>query len=281
MRIQGRNFDQAFAQGVDTYQARLEFAEPQGKRVEIHFGTLDGPLNFDLLELHRLLPRRGVEIWPRVGRWRHALYARVIRCYHGREPQACEKSRAPESQVQTPVGTPRVPYNDDFHEFSSRDLSLSKPPNVPTLMKDPGAVSVHDVLSRSESNLTELAAKAKEIQACNFALSAALDDPLRSHLKIANIRGSQLVIQSDSPVWSARARLITARMLRFVNSRLQDSPLTDVQIITRPDQSEAPVRTSPRPRISIQTRRLLEDVARGIDSPALRRALLRLARRDV
>lgn len=149
-------------------------------------------------------------------------------------------------------------------------------------MKEPGTVSVHDVLSRSESNLTELAAKAKKIQACNFALSAVLDDPLRSHLKIANIRGNQLVIQSDSPAWSARARLITARILQSVNSRLRDSsPLTDVQIITRPEQSEAPVRTPQRARISIQTRRLLEDVARGIDSPALRRVLLRLARRDI
>jgi len=149
-------------------------------------------------------------------------------------------------------------------------------------MKEPGTVSVHDVLSRSESNLTELAAKAKKIQACNFALSAALDDPLRSHLKIANIRGNQLVIQSDSPVWSARARLITARILQSVNSRLRDSsPLTDVQIITRPEQSKAPVRTPQRARISIQTRRLLEDVARGIESPALRRVLLRLARRDI
>jgi len=146
-------------------------------------------------------------------------------------------------------------------------------------MKDPG--TVHDVLSRSGSNLTELAAKAKKIQACNSALSAALDDPLRSHLKIANIRGNQLVVQSDSHVWSARARLITARILRSVNSRLPDSPLTDVQIITRPDQSEAAVTAPHRARISIQTRRLLEDVARGIDSPALRRALLRLARRDV
>jgi hypothetical protein len=148
-------------------------------------------------------------------------------------------------------------------------------------MKNPGTVSVHDVLSRSDSNLTELAAKVKKIQACDFALSAALDDPLRSHLKIANIRGRQLIIQSDSPAWSARARLITAHILRSVNSRLRDSPLTDVQIITRPDQSEVPVSAPHRARISIQTRRLLENVARGIDSPALRRALLRLARRDV
>jgi len=148
-------------------------------------------------------------------------------------------------------------------------------------MKEPGTVSVHDVLSRSESNLTELAAKAKKIQACNFALSAALDDPLRSHLKIANIRGNQLIVQSDSPVWSARARLMTARILRSVNGCLQDSHITDVQIITRPDRPETPARAPQRARISIQTRRLLEDVARGIDSPALRRALLRLARRDI
>ncbi|HSS62888.1 MAG TPA: DciA family protein [Gammaproteobacteria bacterium] len=146
-------------------------------------------------------------------------------------------------------------------------------------MKDTRAVPIQDLISGVNPTLSGLVAAAREIKVLNRLLDSALSQPLRSHLKVANVQGDRLVIQCDSPAWSARARLLVPRLLESINRGSTRAPIRNIQIITRPgpcrERSPAPRRTE----ISGQTRRLLENVAAEIDNPRLRRALFRLAKR--
>ena len=147
-------------------------------------------------------------------------------------------------------------------------------------MKDRRAVPVRDLISGINPALSELVAAAKEIKVLNRLLDTTLSQPLRSHVQVASIHGDRLVIQCDSPVWSARARLLVPRLLESVNRERARAPIRQIQVITRP---EAPTRSTPAPRrnlLSKQTRRLLENVAAEIDNPRLKRTLYRLAKRD-
>ncbi len=146
-------------------------------------------------------------------------------------------------------------------------------------MKDTHAIPVRDLISGGDSALSELAATAEEIKVLNRLLQSVLNEPLRSHVQVANVHGDRLVIQCDSPVWGARARLLVPRLLESVNRAHADKPIRRVQVITRP---EPPRPESPPPapaRISEQTRKLLENVASEMENPRLRRALFRLAKR--
>ncbi len=147
-------------------------------------------------------------------------------------------------------------------------------------MKDSRAVPIQDLISGLNPTLSGLVAAAKEIKVLNRLLDASLSQPLRSHVQVANVQGDRLVIQCDSPVWSARARLLVPRLLESINCEPTRSPIRHIQIITRPEPARGNAPTPRRIPISEQTRRLLENVAADIDNPRLRRSLFRLAKRD-
>ena len=147
-------------------------------------------------------------------------------------------------------------------------------------MKNSHAIPVRDLISDNDSALAGLAAGAREIKSFNLLLQSELSEPLRSHVQVANVEGDRLVIQCDSPVWSARVRLLVPRLLEAVNREPTRHRIRLIQVISRPGQRGGFPPSRHRARISEQTRRLLENVAAGIENPALRRTLLRLAKRD-
>jgi hypothetical protein len=145
-------------------------------------------------------------------------------------------------------------------------------------MKDTHAVPIQDLISGVNPTLSGLVAAAKEIKVLNRLLDSALSQPLRNHVKVANVQGDRLVIQCDSPAWSARARLLVPRLLESINRQSRRTPIRQIQIITRPEPRRGRPPTPHRTEISEQSRKLLENVAADIDNPRLRRVLFRLAK---
>lgn len=146
-------------------------------------------------------------------------------------------------------------------------------------MKQPDSLTIHDALARPESGLSDLKASVNKIQSYDRLLDSALDATLRAHLRVANIRDDQLVLMADSPAWATRARLVLPKILDSIIKTRPEAQLTGVKIITRPGSDrDTPTGRRPNP-ISAKTRKLLSDVANGIDNPKLRRSLLHLARR--
>jgi len=146
-------------------------------------------------------------------------------------------------------------------------------------MKDTRAVPIQDLISGVNPTLSGLVAAAKEIKVLNRLLDSALSQPLRSHVKVANVQGDRIVIQCDSPAWSARTRLLVPRLLESINRLPTRAPIRHIQIISRPEPRRGKSPTPGRTAISEQSRKLLETVATDIDNPRLRRVLLRLAKR--
>jgi hypothetical protein len=146
-------------------------------------------------------------------------------------------------------------------------------------MKDTRAVPIQDLIPGLNPTLKGLVAAAKEIKFLNRLLDSTLTQPLRTHVQVASVQGDRLVIQCDSPAWSARARLLVPRLIESVNRQSTRAPIRHIQIITRPEPRRRQPATPRRIEISERSRRLLANVAADIDNPRLRRVLFRLAKR--
>lgn len=113
------------------------------------------------------------------------------------------------------------------------------------------------------------------------AWHAHVPEPLASHTQPVRIAVGQLVVHADTPVWASRLRQQQPSLV----ARLAGEPFLRnlsglrIRVVPRPGADPAPSARSPLPRppFSGATCRLLQSVAAGIEHPALRASLLRLA----
>lgn len=110
----------------------------------------------------------------------------------------------------------------------------------------------------------------------------------RNHVEVANIRNQNLMLITDSPVWTTRLRQLSPQILQFIrenSSKVDDTQrIHHVQISTRYHASNTSKQQSssskPRhkPHISEKTAELLLQSAKSINHQQLKTALLKVAR---
>ncbi len=119
----------------------------------------------------------------------------------------------------------------------------------------------------------------------------------RNHVEVANIRNQNLMLITDSPVWTTKLRQLSPQILQFVressvntgNDDEQVPIIHHVQISTRYSAASADQmnprqrrimseREKQRPQISKKTAELLSQSANSLDHQPLKAALLNLAR---
>ena len=146
-------------------------------------------------------------------------------------------------------------------------------------MSDVPFVSIRQLLGSSLTPLGRLTAAGRRLGAANTALDEFLDEPLKGRVSVARADRETLTLVAESPAWAARVRYLTPQILDHLRSRLDNSRLNRVQIVTRPTESpiEAPVR--PRPQLSQKAAAIIESVAKSSQNEALAGALMRLAKR--
>jgi hypothetical protein len=105
-----------------------------------------------------------------------------------------------------------------------------------------------------------------------------LPNACRPHCRVANLRAGLLSIAVDSPAWAARVRFLAPRLLQNLQ-RQTDLPVHRIEVSVMPVEVSIARTGMPRPGLSHKTLALLEETAQSMDDPALRAALLRLARR--
>ena len=117
-------------------------------------------------------------------------------------------------------------------------------------------------------------------------LSQILPIECRNHVKVANIRNQNLMLITDSPVWTTKLRQLSPQLLDFVqkNNKSTDPSqiIHHIQISTRyntPTANQAPSSTNKRPvpQISHETAGLLTQSASSINHLPLKNALLKIA----
>ena len=110
------------------------------------------------------------------------------------------------------------------------------------------------------------------------------------HVEVANIRQQNLMLISDSPVWTTRLRQLSPQILQFLQENTasyitsgDEKIIHHIQITTRyknnavSEQQAQAKKHQNKPKISEQTANLLSQSASSIDNQQLRDSLLRVA----
>jgi len=142
---------------------------------------------------------------------------------------------------------------------------MVKPNRISNLPLGPGPF--RDVVARAE----RLRAVERLIQVELGALGA--------HCRLANIAGSRLVLQTDSPAWASRVRYEAPRLLEQLKQHPELARLDAVSVTIAPPAAtpaKAPKRRKP---LSDSARATLRAAADSVSDPALGIALRRLADR--
>ncbi len=109
-------------------------------------------------------------------------------------------------------------------------------------------------------------------------LNKTLPSAISEHCTVANLRNTELVIGTDSPVWTARLRYYTPQILKHFATH---PTVTVHRVKIRALPIAGP--TAPRPhyqmRISCENGKILEQTARAVNDSRLQKALLKLAAR--
>ncbi len=129
--------------------------------------------------------------------------------------------------------------------------------------------------------------QAKKLAQFTQLLHNILPVECRNHVEVANIRNQNLMLITDSPVWTTRLRQLSPQILQFIR---ENSPKIDktqiihhIQISTRYHSSNANNQQSSSskhrhiPQISEKTAELLMQSANSINHKQLKTALLKIA----
>jgi len=129
--------------------------------------------------------------------------------------------------------------------------------------------------------------QAQKLSQYTQLLHSFLPIEYRNHVAVANIRDQNLILITDSPVWTTRLRQLSPKILQFIAENSPNTGNTQtihhVQISTRYQVSGVqPQQSSSRkqqhhPQISEKTAELLMQSASSISDQQLKSALVKIA----
>ena len=125
---------------------------------------------------------------------------------------------------------------------------------------------------------TSISKQARLLENLSRIIRASLPKNCQDHVSVAGIKDQQLILITDSPVWSSRLRLYTQNMTEMLaeHAKLQ---INRIQI--RQSQPGSPPREEPIKKfrhLSESSARLISQTANSIDDENLSNALQRLAK---
>jgi len=139
--------------------------------------------------------------------------------------------------------------------------------------------------SLNEQISPKFIAQARKLDQYTRILHQILPIECRNHVQIANIRQQNLMLITDSPVWTTRLRQLCPQILQFLRENTAENGqiIHHIQISTRyqsnnaEEQKASAKKNRHKPSISEKTANLLSQSANSIDDQQLKKALLRVA----
>ncbi len=133
--------------------------------------------------------------------------------------------------------------------------------------------------------------QAKKLTQFTRLIRRVLPVECHNHVEVANIRDQNLMLITDSPVWTTRLRQLSPQILQFIRSNTlnTEAQIHHVQISTRYHANKQPLDNQQasdtnnntnnrhRPQISEKTATLLSQSANSINHQPLKTALLKIA----
>ncbi|MDH5472022.1 MAG: DUF721 domain-containing protein [Gammaproteobacteria bacterium] len=131
---------------------------------------------------------------------------------------------------------------------------------------------------KSISNLInpQLLGKASQLNKLTRLVRSSLPSECRNHVSVADIRDQQLILITDSPVWSSRLRLYQNSILEMLKNHA-NIQLNQVHIKQTQPKHIAQAPALNNRYLSSSSAKLLKQTADSIDDPDLHQALSKLA----
>ncbi len=126
---------------------------------------------------------------------------------------------------------------------------------------------------------SQLLSRARELIAIDKLLHELIPAPLNEHCRTLTLSGTTLVLATDSPVWAARLRFHSSRLVKQF-ARYKPAKIRAVRVQVKPAARPAiPGKRKTAPRPASRGAAALKQAAQSISDPALKSGLLRLANR--
>ena len=138
---------------------------------------------------------------------------------------------------------------------------------------------VNVLLDAGNGTVGHLLTRARWLNELTGELQRHLTPSVATHCRVANFRSGVLVLQTDSPAWATRLRYHIPMLRETLCERGLDQ-IRDIRVKVAPAER---ARCSEQPRkahLSDRTAELILHAAEASGEPALRDALIRLARRN-
>jgi len=131
--------------------------------------------------------------------------------------------------------------------------------------------------------------QAKKLAQFTRLLHSILPVECHDHVEVANIRDQNLMLITDSPVWTTRLRQLSPQILQFIRSNTPNNDANRAQIIhhvqistryhaSNTDKQQAlNKKNRHKPQISEKTATILSQSANSINHQQLKSALLKIA----
>jgi len=129
--------------------------------------------------------------------------------------------------------------------------------------------------------------QAKKLSQFTQLLHNILPIECRNHVQVANVRNQNLMLITDSPVWTTRLRQLNPQILQYIQENTPSDGKTQIihhiQISTRYHSTDNSAHKSSteknlhKPQISDKTAELLSQSANSINHQQLKQALLKIA----
>lgn len=133
-------------------------------------------------------------------------------------------------------------------------------------------------LLRRNPQIQRLYNQAKTLQKLQAHLEKNLAHELAHHCQVAALADGVLTLYTESPAWAAKARFLTADLLKVFQNDTTLGVVNTIRVKARPPVNKPePETAKERSRLSATTVQLLREVADNTEDPDLRRSLLRLA----
>ncbi|MCW9023690.1 MAG: DUF721 domain-containing protein [Gammaproteobacteria bacterium] len=137
---------------------------------------------------------------------------------------------------------------------------------------------LYKFLSRKKGDVADLITHTLEISKLNKHLQRLVDEPLRSHITLSNLKGETAILIADTPVWASRLRYIEPMLLQKISNNIHlFGNIHKIEIRVAPIRATLqPSEPEPR-KISENAAQCLHNMAESVEDIDLKEALERLA----
>lgn len=122
-----------------------------------------------------------------------------------------------------------------------------------------------------------LLGKASQLDSLTRLIRSCLPAECQDHVSVADIRDRQLILVTDSPVWSSRLRLFQNNILEMLKTHA-NLELGQIRIKQTYPKKQAETPVFNHRHLAEHSAKLVKQMADSVDDPELRQALSKLAK---